>query len=150
MKKFFNDIKIEKMTLTDLENIKDNLVTDFDGFWNDTILKEELQSENSTYLVAKINQKIVGFAGIKVVMDEADIMNIVTKKSNRNHGIGTLLLENLLSLCQALNLSSLSLEVDEQNLPAIHLYQKFGFEKIGTRKKYYQNRNGWIMIKKLN
>ena len=144
------NIKIKKMNLNDLEMIRDILITEFDNFWNYNILKEELQNENSSYIVAKLGSKIVGFAGIKIIMDEADIMNIVTKKSHRNQGIGTLLLENLILLSKELNLISLSLEVNEENIPAIHLYEKFGFKNIGIRKNYYQDKNGIIMTKKLN
>ena len=139
------DIKIEKMILTHLEKIKTLLISDFDDFWNYNILKEELESENSKYIIAKLDDEIIGFAGIKLVMDEADIMNIVTKKSYRNQGIGTLLLENLISICQNLNLSSISLEVNEDNQTAIHLYKKLGFKEIGIRKNYYKNKNGIIM-----
>lgn len=144
------NIKITSMTLTDVNTIKNNLISDFDNFWTYQILKEELESENSSYLIARMNDKIIGFAGIKVVLDEADIMNIVIKKNYRNQGIGTLLLESLISLAKRLNLNSLSLEVSEENLPAIHLYQKFGFESLGVRKNYYQDKNGIIMTKKLN
>lgn len=144
------NIVIEEMTLKDLDYIKDNLISDFDDFWTYHILKEELENQNSSYLVAKIDNEIVGFAGIKIILDEADIMNIVTKKTYRNQGIGTLLLENLISLSKKLNLKTLSLEVSEENLPAIHLYRKFGFEYLGVRKNYYQDKNGYIMTKKLN
>ena len=48
---------------------------------------------NSKYLVAKINNEIVGFAGIKIILDSADIMNIVTKKTFRNKGIRNLTFE---------------------------------------------------------
>lgn len=144
------DIKIEKMTITDLNNIKDNLNSNFDDFWNYNILKEEIENNNSKYIVAKINDEIVGFAGIKIIMDKADIMNIVTKKSFRNEGIGTLLLENLISIAYELKLSGISLEVNEENLPAIHLYEKFGFQNLGIRKNYYQDKNAIIMTKKLN
>lgn len=144
------NLKIEKMLLTDLDDIKNILITEFDDFWNYSILKEELQNENSNYLVAKMDHKIVGFAGIKIILDAADIMNIVTKKSNRNQGIGTALLEHLILLCKQLNLSSLSLEVNEENQAAIHLYEKFSFKPLGIRKNYYQNKNGLIMTKKLN
>lgn len=144
------NIKITPMTLTDVNTIKNNLISDFDNFWTYQILKEELESENSSYLIARMNDEIIGFAGIKVVLDEADIMNIVIKKNYRNQGVGTLLLENLISLAKRLNLKSLSLEVSEKNLPAIHLYQKFGFESLGVRKNYYQDKNGIIMTKKLN
>ena len=144
------NIKITPMTLTDVNTIKNNLISDFDNFWTYQILKEELESENSSYLIARMNDEIIGFAGIKVVLDEADIMNIVIKKNYRNQGIGTLLLKNLISLAKSLNSNSLSLEVSEKNLPAIHLYQKFGFESLGVRKNYYQDKNGIIMTKKLN
>ena len=76
-------------------------------------------------------------------------MNIVIKKTYRNQGIGTLLLENLILLAKDLNIFTLFLEVNEQNKPAIHLYEKFGFEKLGVRKKYYNNNNGIIMKKNL-
>ncbi len=144
------NIVIEKMTLKDLDYIKDNLISDFDDFWTYHILKEELENQNSSYLVARIDNEVVGFAGIKIILDEADIMNIVTKKTYRNQGIGTLLLENLISLSKKLNLKSLSLEVSEENLPAIHLYKKFGFEYLGVRKNYYQDKNAYIMTKRLN
>lgn len=144
------DIKIEKMTITDLNNIKDNLNNDFDDFWNYNVLKEEIESNNSKYIIAKIDNEIVGFAGIKIIMDEADIMNIVTKKTFRNKGIGTLLLEKLISITHELQLSSISLEVNEKNSPAIHLYDKFGFKNLGIRKNYYQDKNAIIMTKKLN
>lgn len=145
------DIKIEKMTISDLKNIKDILQTEFDDFWNYKILEEELNSSNSHYIVAKaeneLGTEIVGFAGIKVILDEADVMNIVVKNSKRNNKIGSLLLEHLTSLSKKLNCKSLSLEVNEDNLPAINLYKKFGFEQIGFRKNYYEDKNGIVMIK---
>ena len=141
-----NEVQITEMSLFDLENIKDILISDFDDFWNYNILKEELESSNSKYIIAKTNDgEIIGFAGIKIILDNADIMNIVVKKSWRNQGVGNLLLSNLISICKISNLSSLSLEVSEDNLPAIHLYEKFGFKQVGVRKNYYQDKDGMIM-----
>lgn len=145
-----DNIEIEVMTLVDLENIKNILSSDFDEFWNYNVFKEELQSENSKYLVAKLNNEIIGFAGIKIIIDKADIMNIVTKKTYRNQGIGTLLLNEIISLCQKLNLTSISLEVNEINKSAIHLYENFGFEKVGNRKNYYNSSNAILMTKELS
>lgn len=143
-------IDIQEMSLNDLEKIKDILISDFDDFWNYNIFEEELESPNSKYIMAKTNDdEIIGFAGIKIFIDNADIMNIVIKKSFRNQGVGSLLLNNLLSLCKNLNLSSLSLEVNEDNLPAIHLYKKFGFKQIGMRKNYYHGKNGIVMLYKI-
>ena len=140
-------IEVYKMSLNDLESIKEILVSDFDDFWNYSILKDELSSTNSYYLVAKSDNEILGFAGIKYVLNDADIMNIVVKKSKRKSGIGSLLLKNIIELCKKLNVSTLFLEVNEKNLPAISLYKKFGFEEVGFRKNYYKENNAIVMKK---
>lgn len=144
-----DNIEIKVMTLDDLKNIKEILISDFDEFWNYNVFKAELQSENSKYLVAKLNNEIIGFAGIKIIIDEADIMNIVTKKIYRNQGVGTLLLNEIINLCKKHNLNSVSLEVNEINSSAIHLYENFGFEKVGNRKNYYNSSNAILMTKGL-
>lgn len=142
-------IKIEKIHLNHLNELQEILISDFDDFWSFSTLKEEVENENSSYIIGKINNEIIGFAGLKKIFDQADIMNIVIKKTYRNQGIGTLLLENLILLAKDLNISTLFLEVNEQNKPAIHLYEKLGFKKLGVRKKYYNNNNGIIMKKNL-
>ena len=78
-----NNFEIDYMCVNDLEHIKDILESDFDDFWNYNVFKSELENSNSTYFVAKSNYEIVGFAGILVVLDEADITNIVVKKDFR-------------------------------------------------------------------
>lgn len=123
----FKNTEISPMTLEDLNEILPILASDFDEFWTYDILKGELNSENSSYLVAKFNHKIVGFAGIKTMVDQADIMNIVVRKDFRNQGIGSLLLEHLILLAKKKNLTTIMLEVMEENYSAIHLYQKFRF-----------------------
>ena len=143
------DFKIDKMSLEDLISIKDILTTEFDDFWNYEILKSELESTNSYFFVAKnISGEIVGFAGIKIILDEADIMNIVIKKDFRNNGIGSLLLDYLISYSKSINLKTITLEVNEINIPDIKLYEKFGFEKLGIRKKYYNGENDAIIMSK--
>lgn len=143
------EVEILPMTLETLNEIADSLTSDFDDFWSSATLESELKAENSTYFVARFHQQIVGFAGIKTMVDEADIMNIVVKKDFRNQGFGSLLLENLINLSKQLNLVSINLEVMEENYPAIHLYKNFGFEQIGARKNYYQDKKGLLMTKKL-
>lgn len=138
------------MTCDDLEEIKDILSTEFDDFWNYNILKEELQNQNSKYLVAKLKNEIIGFAGIKKIADEAEIMNIVIKKIYRNKGFGALLLKELISVCKNLNLTSIYLEVNETNTHAIHLYENFDFKIIGNRKKYYNDSNAILMCREFH
>ena len=82
------EISISNMTFADLENLKNFLQSDFDEFWSYDILLSELSSSNSRYIVAKNKDNtIVGFAGIKIILDEAELMNIVTRKDMRHCGI---------------------------------------------------------------
>lgn len=141
-------IKIEKMTLLDFEKIKDNLQIEFDDFWTPSILKSELENENSKYIVAKDNQEIVGFAGVLILPDDVEITNIITKKIERKKGIGSLLLEKLIEMAKETKKSNISLEVNENNIAARHLYENFGFEIVGVRKKYYQGKDDAIIMTK--
>ena len=133
------NLEFFRMSLSDLNDIKYNLLDDFDDFWTASTFENELNSSNSYYIVAKQNNEIVGFIGMKIVLDEADIMNVVTQKKKRNLGIATQLMNELLKVAHEKNIKKLTLEVNESNLPAIHLYKKFGFKTIATREKYYKN-----------
>lgn len=137
---------INEMNLQDLENIKDCLLTDFDNFWSYNILKQELENGKSKYFVVKQENEIVGFAGIMLVIDEVNIMNIVVKKDKRNLGIGSLLLEEIIRYSKIHNATSITLEVNEKNIPAIKLYEKYGFKQVGLRKKYYNNEDNAILM----
>ncbi len=139
------NLLINIMSLDDLEKIKNILNTDFDDFWNYEILKEELTSQNTIYFVAKIDNEIVGFAGIKIILDEADLMNIVVKKEHRKKGIASSLLNKLIVIAKEKNLKSINLEVNANNLSAINLYKKLNFIEIGKRKNYYKDQDAILM-----
>lgn len=139
-------IEISTMMLNDLKQIKKNLQTDFDDFWNFEIFKEELANNNSMYLVLRYENEIVAFGGIKIILDEADIMNIVTKKNKRNQGFAKFLLNELITIAEEQNCKTITLEVDENNLPAIKLYTDFEFKEVGKRKNYYKNGDTAILM----
>ena len=139
-------IQISKMTENDIQELEPILNSDFDNFWNISNLKNDFANENSVYFVAKLNDEIVGFAGILKICDEANIMNIVTKINKRHLGIGSKLLKALISEAKSLNCISITLEVNEHNTYAINLYEKFNFKRIGLRKKYYNNTDDAILM----
>lgn len=141
-------MQILKMNLDDFEQIKDCLQEEFDEFWTPNILKSELESPNSKYIVAKENEKIVGFAGIIISIDDTEITNIVTKKAERKRGIGTILLDKLIEMTKKENRDKISLEVNENNIEAKNLYIKNGFEIVGRRKKYYNGIDDAIIMTK--
>lgn len=123
------------MNLGDFQEIEPIYNLEFDDFWKSQNLKSELQNVSSKYIVAKENGEIVGFAGIWYSVDDAHITNILVRKSYRNKGIGSLLLEKLIELAKTK--TSLTLEVNTKNEIAQKLYLKYGFKNLGIRKKYY-------------
>lgn len=141
-------IIIDYMTLDDFEKIKENLITDFDEFWTPGILLSELKNENTKYIVLKENDKIIGFAGIWITPDDIELNNIVIRKDKRGKGYSKLLLEKLIEISKGLDREIFTLEVSEQNEVAISLYSKFGFEKVGLRKKYYDGKFDAILMSK--
>ena len=144
-----DNIIIENMNISHLNSIKNNLEIDFDDFWNYNIFKSELENHNSKYIIAKVNDEIIGFAGISIILDTAEITNIVVKKSFRGKGISSLLLENIINTAKLNNCNIINLEVNCNNLVAINLYKKFNFIQVGLRKNYYNGQDGLLFSKNI-
>lgn len=140
------NLQINFMTESNLNSLSQNLILDFDDFWNFNVLKSEFENPSSTYIVAKIGDEIVGFAGIWKSVDDVHITNIVTKKNKRNLGIASQLLEKLIEISKTKKVGSITLEVNENNIPAINLYKKYNFQILGKRKKYYNNADNAIIM----
>jgi len=100
-----------------------------------------LQSFNNgtAFIVFEENGKVLGYAGLQMVLDEGYVTNIAVTKSARGTGIGKSLVGALISLAKDKGLAFISLEVRESNTPAISLYTKCGFKDFGKRKNFYQN-----------
>ena len=133
-----DNLQISDMSLNDFYEIKPIYTSRFDKFWEPSILKSELENENSQYIVAKIDTQIVGFAGIWYSVDDAHITNIAVHKDFRQKGIGQKLLEYLIHLAKEHKKASLTLEVNTKNEIAQKLYLKNNFKNLGIRKKYYK------------
>lgn len=138
-------MEFRRMSLDDLNKIASNL-NNFDDFWTFGIFKEELINPKCHYIVAIQDEDILGFGGISVVLDEANINNIAVRFDKRNNKIGSKILLNLIDISKLLNCSFITLEVNVKNLPAIKLYENFGFKNLGIRKNYYKGQfDAYIM-----
>ena len=79
-------------------------------------------------------------------MAEAHITILAIHPNFQSQGWGKLLLNELLQKAQKKSLARATLEVSENNFKALNLYQKFGFQVAGRRKKYYQKTNEDALI----
>ena len=109
----------------------------FTAPWSEKMLAEELYNDTASFLVAQgADGTLMGYAGLHVVLDEGYIANIVVQENVRRQGIAGELLSAYLRFGKA-NLAFLTLEVRASNVPAMALYEKYGFVEAGRRPNYY-------------
>ncbi|MBI4219744.1 MAG: ribosomal protein S18-alanine N-acetyltransferase [Chloroflexi bacterium] len=80
---------------------------------------------------------VAGFIGIWYVVDEAHIVSIAVRRSERRRGVGELLLLGAFQGARGRGMKELTLEVRKSNVAAQALYVKYGFREVGLRKRYY-------------
>ena len=112
----------------------------FSNPWSSEAFASVCENAMYTYYMAidSVSGSICGCGGMYTVLDSADITNIAVLPDYREKGIGSLLLEGLIEYAEKNGVTSLHLEVRESNSAARRLYEKFGFEIDGKRKKYYR------------
>jgi len=85
----------------------------------------------------RLNGVLAGYMAFSLIADEMEILNLAVHPEYRRQGLGEALLSRSLEMCQANGTTKSFLDVKVSNDPALALYQKFGYKKIGVRKKYY-------------
>ncbi len=137
-----NDTVIRPMRLNDLDQVEEIEKRSFASIWTKNLYRKELlENSFAYYFVIEKDQQLIGFCGLWLVIDEAQVTNIAIDPTYRGQGYGALLFQHLMKYAIANGASNLSLEVRESNEPAQKLYQKFGLEKAGIRKNYYTDNN---------
>lgn len=107
--------------------------------WSRQSIEAELDNETSLFYVAVEDGQVVGYIGMSFVLDEGYIYNVAVKADCRKNGVGSALIQTLVTHCRKNNFAFLTLEVRKSNAPARSLYEKFGFIKVGERKNYYSD-----------
>lgn len=104
-------------------------------------IKQILGGDEETALPPpdKRPELVVGFIGIWMMADEAHIVTIATRGTHRRHGIGEALLISAIETAQDRAQPLVTLEVRVSNDPAIALYEKYGFQEVGRRPRYYSD-----------
>ena len=118
--------------------------------WSRQALISQLP-DDMHFFIAAFNDsgRVLGYVGMMYVLDEGYISNVAVSPECRRLGIADKLIESLIKRANERNLSFVTLEVRESNLPAIELYRKNGFSDVGMRKNYYNKptENAILMTK---
>ena len=101
-------------------------------------INEMLEDQVSKVYVYEMDDKIVGLIIATDLKETCDILSLIVDPEYRNKKVATNLIDYLISELDE-NLKLITLEVRANNTVAIHLYDKFGFEVVNVRKKYYSN-----------
>ena len=136
------DIKIREMRESDLDRIMEIEKSTFSTPWSrESFMMELTKNLLAKYIVAEIDNYVVGYGGIWLIIDEGHITNIAVDEKYRGLGVGAKLLEGLINLCIDRNVRAMTLEVRRSNEVAKSLYKKYGFKEYGIRPKYYADNN---------
>jgi len=117
----------------------------FERPWLFEMLSFELHSPLCVLACEKWDGKIAAYALGRVIADEGELLRLGTSPSARRQGLAERALAALLDKMREKGAARCFLEVRSRNTPAISLYEKRGFKRVGLRKKYYGDDDAIVM-----
>lgn len=147
-----NNLIIRPMTKDDIDGVYKVEEDCFVDTWSKDAFNKELKNSLARYLVAELDNKIVGYVGVWFVVDEGHITNVAVHSDYRGKKIGDRLIKDMVELCKENKIVAMTLEVRASNTVAQNLYRKYGFKMGGIRKEYYSDNkeDAIIMWNQLN
>ena len=134
------NVRVVPMTADHLDEVAELERICFSVPWSRNMLAEELDNLLSAFLGAlDEGGRVVGYAGVQIILDEGYITNVAVRPECRRQGIAAKLLQVFLDFAKANRLAFLTLEVRASNYDAIALYGSRGFRSVGRRKNYYEH-----------
>ena len=109
-----------------------------------TVIDDLEKNPFGKLIILKENDEIVGFLYYSIIYDRIEINQFEINKIHRNCGKGKKLLDYFLNTVD----KDITLEVREDNIPAIKLYKEYGFIEKAIRKGYYKGIDGILMERK--
>jgi ribosomal-protein-alanine N-acetyltransferase len=131
-------IVVDPMSLEDVQAVHEIERLSFRTPWPAYAFEQELRGNRlARYVVARAGDRVVGFAGVWLMVDDAHVTTFGVHPDWRRQGIGRQLLLNLAELSSAIGARRMTLEVRASNVAAQALYGAFGFDVVGRRPRYY-------------
>lgn len=132
------ELMIRPMKSHDVEAVFQVEKASYSTPWTkDIFLREVTENDHAHYFVILLDERIIGYVGLWIVLDDAQITNIAILPEFRGKKLGEKLFRYTMQKLIAMDVSRLSLEVRKSNIAAQKLYRKFGLVPGGIRKNYY-------------
>lgn len=109
----------------------------FENAWTEKMLRDELTCEHASFTCAFLSGTLCGFLVAHKVLDECEIYDLAVAPEYRRRGMASALLSDAIQSDR--EIARVFLEVRSRNLPAVALYENFGFKRTGLRRGYYEN-----------
>lgn len=116
--------------------------------WSFRMLASSFESDNFYGIIAEDGGEIVGYGGVTVAADSADIENVAVTEYFRNSGVGTAIINELVKIAANKNACKVFLEVRVSNAAAMRLYLKNGFKGVYARTRYYSDGEDCLVMVK--
>lgn len=146
-------VTIREMIQDDIDTVHAIEQDSYTSAWTKEVFYNELiNNAHAFYAVIAYKGEVVGYAGMWVVYDDAQITTIAIEEAFRGKRLGEQLFRYMLQTAYRLDVARLSLEVRVSNVVAQNMYRKFGLVPGGVRKGYYTDNNEdaivmWVNIK---
>lgn len=140
---------VRPMEAADVEQVTKIEQACFSTPWSRQGFEDILYREDVLFLVACERDAVYGYVGVYCSFDEGEITNVAVDPEKRRQQVAAHLMDELIVRLDERCIKRIVLEVRVSNQPAIALYKKFGFEHVGTRKRFYQKpiEDAYIMIR---
>lgn len=112
------------------------------GSWSDDVLQEFFGQQYTHFFIMRLGNEIIGYCITQVMFDTAEILRIGVSRAYQRQGLAKQILMEVMVFLKKMEVDKLLLEVRNDNLSAIGLYQGFDFKQIHVRKNYYDNKDG--------
>jgi ribosomal-protein-alanine N-acetyltransferase len=129
------------MTEADLDAIMEIEPHIYSHPWSRGNFSDSLVSGYSAWVLLD-GTKIIGYALMMMVLDEARLLNLSVAKDYQKQGLGRQLLEHMITIAKKHDAANMFLEVRPSNISAIALYENIGFNEMAVRRGYYPAHNG--------
>lgn len=106
--------------------------------WHKESFLEMINNKDACYLVGLWEEEVVASCGLRNIVGDGEITNVVTKAAMRGKGVAKQMLLRLMEEGVKMGVEAFTLEVRKSNTPAIHLYESLGFVTEGIRKNFYE------------